>query len=442
MKDYHLKYLLPLSDMATGRCIYNKYKDLQKLQYLNLEQLQQLQIKSLNSVITFAKEKTNYNQRALKQIDKIQNFNDLEKIPILTKSVLNSRPIEDFLYGSPNNYIKEGTSGSSGIQGFFFFDKAAQSYTYAAELLFFSWAGFSLGNPHLQTGMTIKRGIVKKTKDFLFNCNYQPAFNLTSEKLINIISIIKIKKLRHIIGYASSIYHIAKISLEKGYSLNLKSVISLGDNLYPHYRSTIEEAFNCKVFDTYGCCEGFMIGGQCEEGNYHVPMPLNILEIVDEDGKQLPDGEMGRVVLTRLDKNPMPLIRYDLGDLAIKSKLNKCPCGRGYEIIEKIIGRNTDIVITPNGHKLIVHYFTRIFENVPEIKQFEVYQEIKSKIIINFIPSQDFKPNILDNIKSQILKDCNNDLEVQFQEVSTIKPSPSGKSRLIISKLNSNPNVY
>ena len=73
-----------------------------------------------------------------------------------------------------------------------------------------------------------------------------------------------IKKDIYFIGYPSSIYSYAKFSEELGINeVSFKSIISLGDKMFPHYRSLIEKIFNTEVFDTYGAAEGLMIAGEC-----------------------------------------------------------------------------------------------------------------------------------------------------------------------------------
>ena len=60
-----------------------------------------------------------------------------------------------------------------------------------------------------------------------------------------------------------------------------------------------------------------MIAGECREGSMHIMSPHVYIEILDDDGNRLPAGQLGKVVVTRLDAFAMPLVRYYLGDLAI-----------------------------------------------------------------------------------------------------------------------------
>ena len=216
--------------------------------------------------------------------------------------------------------------------------------------------------------------------------------------------------------------------------VSFKSIISLGDKMFPHYRSLIEKIFNTEVFDTYGAAEGLMIAGECSEHKYHIFSPHVYVEILDKNGKSVPDGTLGQVVVTSLDNYLMPLIKYKIGDLAIKSsQTNSCKCGRNLPMLDKIIGRDTDILYTPKLKILVVHFFTGIFEHYPEIQQFQVKQQNKGgRIQIRYIKGLNFSKSILENIRSEIYERAEEDFPLYFSNVSEIKPSPSGKPQIII----------
>ena len=145
--------------------------------------------------------------------------------------------------------------------------------------------------------------------------------------------------------------------------------------LFPRYRTKIEEAFETTVFDTYGCSEGFHIAAQCGlEDHYHIQDLDVIVEFLDDDDQPVPPGIPGHVVVTRLHPGPMPFIRYKVGDIA-EYKMGKCSCGRNFSLLKSIQGRNTDVVLTPGGNRLIVHFFTGILEHFPEIDSFQVVQD-------------------------------------------------------------------
>ena len=180
-----------------------------------------------------------------------------------------------------------------------------------------------------------------------------------------------------------------------------------------------------------------MIGAQ-KDLDYMYLMATNVyVEILDDNGNEVEDGKIGNVIITNLNGYSMPLIRYKIGDLAIKLPKNNYSANRELKlpIFQKIIGRDTDIVKTPSGNFLVVHSFTGIFEHIPEIKQFCVIQKKLSGIEIQYIKDEGFNNDILDSITIQILKNLNEPFEIKFEEVREIMPTKSGKPQLIVSHL-------
>ena len=128
--------------------------------------------------------------------------------------------------------------------------------------------------------------------------------------------------------------------------------------------------------------------------------PNVYVEIVNDKGTEVEDGEMGHVIVTNLNAFSMPLIRYRIGDLAIKLPANSIPKTRelGLPVWQKIIGRDTDLVKTKLNKFLVVHSFTGIFEHIPEIKQFCVIQNDLNGIVIEYIEGKGFYEDILNKM--------------------------------------------
>ena len=118
------------------------------------------------------------------------------------------------------------------------------------------------------------------------------------------------------------------------------------------------------MIDTYGCAEGLLMAIKADENYYNIMSPHVKLEIVDDNGQPVTDGEMGNVLVTCLTNKALPIIRYKLGDLAIKLPKAEYPISRelNYPLLKKVIGRETDVVKTKNGTTLNVHSFTGVLE--------------------------------------------------------------------------------
>ena len=100
----------------------------------------------------------------------------------------------------------------------------------------------------------------------------------------------------------------------------------------------------------------------------------------------------------------------------MKSSANEeCPCGRKLPMLEKIIGRDTDIVYTSRGKALIVHFFTGILEHVHEIKQFQVYQKNEgSEIEVKYRKGDHFHSAVLEVVKSEMYKKAKEEFPIVF----------------------------
>lgn len=202
-----------------------------------------------------------------------------------------------------------------------------------------------------------------------------------------------------------------------------------------HYRQAIEGAFKARITDTYGIGEGVQVAAQCGQGtHYHIHTPDVVVEFVDDAGQPVPTGQLGRILLTRLHAGPMPLIRYEVGDVGVSGGWRPCPCGRGYEIMESIQGRDTDIITTPSGNRLIVHFFTGILEFFPQIEVFQVLQELPDIIRLLIVPKVGYSEAVGEEIVRQ-LKEKGADIDIRVELVQEIPPASSGKRRFVINKL-------
>lgn len=199
----------------------------------------------------------------------------------------------------------------------------------------------------------------------------------------------------------------------------------------------IERVFSTYVQDCYGLGEGLQVGAQCAcVQSLHINQANVVVEITDPSGQRdRLSGELGKLLVTRLSLGPMPLIRYDTGDLSSFTE-NECRCGRKLESLSKIYGRDTDIIVSPLGDKLIVHFFTQIFEMTPEISQFQIRQNNIEEIDIYYVSDKNCNDRLLDQIENQIHDKCKYKFRINFKRKRDIPLLSSNKRRFIISNLS------
>ena len=429
--------VLPIGDLFNKSAYIQQLKYWRNVDSFSCEELINLQTKNLKKILLNA----NTNVPFYKKV-KLKGDNPiawLNQFPILTKNHLRENNL-DLINKNfhTSNLIKYSSSGSSGIQSSVYMSKNEQSIIRGILTHWWEWSGYRIGNPIVQTGMTLNRSFAKSLKDFFFRTLYINAFSLSEEQLKSLCKRLNNTNHYYLSGYASSLNIIAQYAFEHNYNIQFKSVISLGDKLFNHYRKNIEKAFNCRVYDTYGSNEGLMIAAQKDLDYLYILSPHVYIEIVDDENNPVSDGEMGHILVTRLDGFSMPIIRYKLGDLGILLPKERYPKNRefNYPLLQQIVGRDTDIVQLPSGKKLIVHSFTGIFEFYSEIKQFKVIQEEINSIIIEYIIGDGFKMDVLKAITNELqvhIQDKN--FCINFKRVTQFLPTKSGKPQIIESKL-------
>jgi phenylacetate-CoA ligase len=108
--------------------------------------------------------------------------------------------------------------------------------------------------------------------------------------------------------------------------------------------SDIQEAWDARVFSTYASSETVTTFCECsaQEGG-HLHPDLGIVEIVDDAGHTLAPGEVGEVVVTPLDVEAMPLVRFRTGDVSFLMD-EPCSCGRNSVRLGPILGREKQML--------------------------------------------------------------------------------------------------
>ncbi len=171
---------------------------------------------------------------------------------------------------------------------------------------------------------------------------------------------------------------------ERARALRLRAAITSNEKLYPHQRQRIERVFGCKVFDLYGTNEMLVVAMECSaHDGLHVSADSVIVEIVDDDGRPVPRGESGRIVVTDPWNLGFSLLRYDLGDVGhYLPDDGPCPCGVTFPKIAPVEGRRAHFFTRPDGTRFHGSYFRRLVCDLPGVRQFRIVQEALDEVVI------------------------------------------------------------
>ena len=129
----------------------------------------------------------------------------------------------------------------------------------------------------------------------------------------------------------------------------VQAILTTGSAITTSIREECKHAFGAKVINRYSNEEVGWMAIQCPKHDHlHVMSSNVIIEIVDEAGRPSPPGQPGRLLVTALHSEAMPLIRYEVGDIAEWGK-KSCDCGIQLPVISRIWGREREFFRTPTG---------------------------------------------------------------------------------------------
>jgi phenylacetate-CoA ligase len=374
--------------------------------------------------------------------DDIKSIEDLSKLPILTKEIINKyweafKPINL----GEISYYERATGGTTGTPLKYRITKEERFLSGALLYRGWSYAGYDLGDKMVflggsALGVSAKSSLATKVHELARNIRKLSAFDMGEDDLAKYRAIINRFKPKFIYGYPSAIYFFAKWIQEHDLEIfKPDAIFTTSEKLYPHMRDFIQSVFDCEVFDGYGANDGGVTAFEClEHSGLHIDMERAVMEVVDEDGNQIENGE-GRIVATSLYNYAMPFIRYDTGDIGHIID-NDCSCGRPYKLLKEVVGRSVDILITPEGKKIHGWFFLYIFwEYCKGVKEYQVIQEKLDKIVIKIVPEDDFDEKQLDKIR-EIIRLRSASWNVEFKFVDKIERTEAAKYKFIINNLN------
>jgi phenylacetate-coenzyme A ligase PaaK-like adenylate-forming protein len=408
-----------------------------KNQWMTRKELKKLQFKNLKSILNYAQKSSDFYQELYKNhnffVEQLISTDDINNIPTVSKSDLIDH-IDSISIRNPGFFTsRKTTGGSTGQPVTVLKNSIALARERCVTARSYEWAGIKLGDSQLRFW-----GIPHNSKDryraqlidFVSNRTRVSAFDLSAESYSKYYRLAGRVKPKFIYGYVSVIEQLADYMLSNNLSPieSVKSIITTSEILTEKSRSKIQNAFQVRVFNEYGCGEVGSIAHECEHGNMHV-MADNMLVETDSKG-----NSPGEIIVTDFYNTASPLIRYRLGDYATLSDM-ACPCGRGLPVIEAIHGRAYDILKMPSGKEVhpesIIYIFEGLQAKTKAFKQFQVIQSHIDRIELRIVPNVEWSDEVLRLMISEVKKYIDMHIDFSVSLVGSIDREASGKMRLV-----------
>ena len=371
----------------------------------------------------------------------------LRALPVLTKEILRSE-VSRLRSARWRWLVKRNTSGgSTGEPAVFYQDARYRRWNRAAKLVFDTWSGVHLNHTKAilwaaQSDVRASSRGIGRLKSMLKKEISLNAYSMDEVSMSAYLDVLERQRPDQLMVYAESGYELARFALARGRRIQgMSAVMSSAGTLFPDMRAKMEEAFGAPVFNRYGSREVGDVACECSaHAGLHVNPFTHFVEILREDGSEANPGELGRVVVTSLTNYAMPLIRYEIDDLASWAT-GDCPCGCNWPLLEKVEGRVTDHVKSANGALVYGAKLRHLLFHMDYIKKYRWVQESVGAIRLLVVLDRDavfqgerWKRDLI-RLETDLREALGADCLLTIEVLEEIPPSASGKHRYVVSNV-------
>lgn len=367
--------------------------------------------------------------------DDIRTAADLVKLPILSKQTVRTRFADLCARGWPAKRCTQSvTGGTTGTALTLVQDRDAMPWQWATQWRHRRRFGCDFGDPFI---VFAGRSVVPLTsmrppiwrRNLIMRQTYVSLHHMTVQNMPALVEYLQRRKVAYYAGYPSGLYLLATYLLEHSTRLpHPPRVVYTGaETLLPHQRRVLREAFGTDVGDHYGATEMCVFISECEQHLYHVDPEFAVTEFLEMEGMP---ANVRRIVGTTLHNPAMPLIRYDIGDVATLSEAT-CPCGRQSRVVEKIDGRIESYIITPDGRRLGRLDF--LFKKSGSIDEAQLIQDAPDHVRVKLVVNRAYRAEDEAELLAHMREYLGDVIRIDVERVNAIPREPNGKFRQIVS---------
>ncbi|WP_103916416.1 phenylacetate--CoA ligase family protein [Alcanivorax sp. DSM 26293] len=239
-----------------------------------------------------------------------------------------------------------------------------------------------------------------------------------------------------IVGFPSSVFDICEIADRKGLKLHnrVRVFFPTAEVVLPQHREVIGRVLGCQLVDQYASSEGAPFILECTSGRLHIHPLSGVFEVVDENFKPALEGEL---LVTSFTTHGTPLIRYRVGDrIKLAPPEECCECGSTFPLVERIDGRTSDYVLSPENGRVNLGNLSNSTKSVSGIIAFQVIQDFQDEIDVHVMASDLFTDSERAKFIDALRERVGPTMSINLKVVNDIPREKSGKFRIVKNRLS------
>lgn len=423
----------------------NYFREFEDGQFQSLASIQALQLERLRKLLRHAYLNCPFYRTRMDQVgfnpEGLTSIHQLEAIPVLTKREIQEHAKELQAANFPAELrVRNQTGGSTGSPLQFYVDKERFDSRLASTVRHNRWAGLRPGDWHaVLWGSRLDQSSgsgwwERCRKALLYRTIFLNTSSISENDWKEFIKKVRAKRPRVLLAYTQAAVLFARyLQQNRIEDIHFDSIITTAEVLLPGQREFLEQSFQGRVFNRYGCREVSVIASECEyHRGMHVSAETFLVEIVPSATIPKPAG---RVVITDLLNFSMPLIRYEIGDVAAWADSQPCPCGRQLPLLTEVQGRTTEFLLQGKGRQISGPALTLVVADMPEVRQVQFVQKALDLILIRVVPGKNYGPAAAEELRRRLGLYLDPQTRLEIEETDSIASEISGKYRFAINEL-------
>lgn len=384
-----------------------------RVEEMSLEEIRKLQFKLLKTQVYRLYSLSEFYHKRMKEAnvhpDDINSLEDIRKLPFMYKKDLRDNYPNKLFVGGQDDlvryHVSSGTTGKPTVVGYTQrdLDNWAESVARAMTSIGLGrhdTIQVSYGYGLFTGGLGAHYGAER------IGATVIPASTGNTERQVELIKDLNVTA---ICCTPSYFLHIAETAEKMGVSIEkdtkLRTAVLGAEPWTEKMRKRIKDSTGVNAYDIYGTSElsGPMFTECTEMKGMHIWGDIAYVEIIDPDtGEPLGPGERGEMVITMLQKEALPIIRYKTGDITAYDD-SPCPCGRNHLRIERLSGRVDDMLII-RGINVFPSQVEYTLMTIPELgEHFQIVVDRKG-VLDTMMVRVELKPSAFSDKLSDLMK--------------------------------------
>jgi phenylacetate-CoA ligase len=432
-----------------GSDLEGHYREFIRLSQSTPAQVARIRDERLESLLRHAAHRVPYYRRRVNPGDGLDQF------PILTKNDIRVffqqlKAVGLFWESRHRNsgrgysWTEVRSGGTTGMPVTVIHDREFRDRGRASRLFSKYLCGFPYGTPYYYLWGSMAElkdqteTLVKRLDQELSGMVPINAFRLDAEHMRRYLQKMLSHPRPHLMAYVDAAESLVRVARQQNLSLpHFQSIMACAGTVFSGNRQLLADAFQGKVLNKYGSRE--CTDMVCENSSGELLIFANhvLLEVVDESGRAVAEGQSGRILVTLLGNHSFPLIRYEIGDMAVQGR----PHGRTspFPTLQGIEGRLSDFIASTRGDYIspvMIRHLVGVVHGRPGLEKYQFIQypggRYKLKVQLDPVISASALQGLHDGMAKDLVPLLGPGADFQIHRVDNLEVEASGKFRYVL----------